>query len=200
MRTISGLFDTREQARQAVTSLEAAGIPSDDISLVSNREEGDPDVRETHAADGAGAGAGIGAVAGGGAGLLAGLGLMAIPGLGPVVAAGWLAATAAGTVAGAVAGGAVGGLIGSLIDAGVPESSAHLYAEGVRRGGTLVIARVDESQVDAASAILGQAHPVDPVERRSAYEAEGWREFDPTGAPYTPEQAEAERFRYRNVP
>jgi hypothetical protein len=35
---------------------------------------------------------------GAGAGLLAGLGLMAIPGIGPVVAAGWLVATAAGAV------------------------------------------------------------------------------------------------------
>ena len=45
-------------------------------------------------AEGAGKGAGIGAGVGGTAGLLAGLGLLAIPGLGPVVAAGWLAATA----------------------------------------------------------------------------------------------------------
>ena len=41
------------------------------------------------------AGAGIGAAVGGTAGLLAGLGMLAIPGLGPVVAAGWLASTAA---------------------------------------------------------------------------------------------------------
>jgi hypothetical protein len=38
----------------------------------------------------------VSAGVGGAAGLLAGLGLLAIPGLGPVVAAGWLAATAVG--------------------------------------------------------------------------------------------------------
>ncbi|MGF6178734.1 hypothetical protein ABIE33_007054 [Ensifer sp. 4252] len=61
---------------------------------------------------------------------------MASPGVGPVVAAGWLAATAAG----AIAGSAVGGIIGALTDSGVPEEDAHVYAEGVRRGETLVTA------------------------------------------------------------
>ena len=42
--------------------------------------------------------------------LLAGLGLLAIPGLGPVVAAGWLAATAVGAAAGAATGGIIGAL------------------------------------------------------------------------------------------
>jgi hypothetical protein len=56
-------------------------------------------------AEGAGKGAGIGAGLGGAADLLAGLGLLAIPGLGPVVAAGWLTATAVGAAAGAATGG-----------------------------------------------------------------------------------------------
>ena len=78
---------------------------------------------------------------GGTAGLPAGLGLLAIPGLGPVVAAGWLAATAVGAAAGA----ATGGIVGALTEAGVSEEEAHSYAEGVRRGGTLVSARVADS-------------------------------------------------------
>lgn len=55
----------------------------------------------------------------GGKPILAGKGddTFIIPGVGPVVAAGWLAATAAGAVAGAVAGGAAGGLIGALSEA-----------------------------------------------------------------------------------
>jgi hypothetical protein len=46
--------------------------------------------------------------------------MLAIPGIGPVVAAGWLAATAAG----AVAGSATGGAIGALTQAGVSEEDA----------------------------------------------------------------------------
>jgi len=34
--------------------------------------------------------------------------------------------------------------IGGLTESGVPENDAHVYAEGVRRGGTLVTARVDD--------------------------------------------------------
>src|SRR6201988_4752355 len=120
------------------------------VSLVANNSDGwySTDKKVDRDRDGvddraesAGKGAGIGAGIGGTAGLLAGLGLLAIPGLGPVVAAGWLAATAVGAAAGA----ATGGIIGALTEAGVSEEDAHTYAEGVRRGGTLVSARVPET-------------------------------------------------------
>lgn len=98
-------------------------------------------------------------------GLLTGLELMAILGVGPVVAAGWLAATAAGAVAGAVAGGAAGGLIGALTDSGVDEEDAHVFAKGVRRGGTFVTARVDDTLAPEAQAILQDLNRVDPAAR-----------------------------------
>jgi hypothetical protein len=123
---------------------------------------------------------------------------MAIPGVGPVVAAGWLAATAVGAVAGAVAGGAAGGLIGALTDSGVSEEDAHLYAEGIRRGGSLVTARVDEAFAPEAEAILKGLNWVDPVERRAAYNEQGWTEFDDTLDPYAPDQIDQERKRYRS--
>src|SRR5215211_7590340 len=143
--TISRLYDSYADAKSAVARLEAAGVPNSDISIVANNSEnwfsGDGKVDRDrdgvdNRAEGAGTGAGIGAGLGGAAGLLAGLGLLAIPGLGPVVAAGWLASTAAGAAAGA----ATGGVIGALTQAGVSEEDAHVYAEGVRRGGTLVTA------------------------------------------------------------
>ena len=93
MKTVSRVYDSYSQAREGVRALEAAGIPSSDISLVANKhvsaEHDDVDEISDTAK-----GAGIGGVLGGGAGLLAGLGLLAIPGLGPVVAAGatWLVA------------------------------------------------------------------------------------------------------------
>ncbi|MBX4862471.1 hypothetical protein G9X64_22255 [Rhizobium sophorae] len=197
MKTVTGLFDDYSDARSAVSKLEAAGIPSNDISIVSNnagRIDRDNDVAEDAAT-----GAGIGAAVGGAGGLLTGLGLMAIPGVGPVVAAGWLAATAAGAVAGAVAGGAAGGLIGALTDSGVPEDDAHLYAEGVRRGGSLVTAKVDDARASEAQAILQGSNWVDPVERRRAYNEQGWTRFDDTLDPYAPEQIEQERNRYRRT-
>ncbi|MCV9967787.1 hypothetical protein OIU34_38905 [Pararhizobium sp. BT-229] len=199
MKTVTGLFDDYDDASSAVSALEARGIPSDDISIVSNNaDDRHADLnRGSNAAEGAGAGAGIGAVVGGTGGLLTGLGIMAIPGVGPVVAAGWLAATAAGALAGAVAGGTTGGLIGAMTSSGVPEEHAHVYAEGVRRGGTLVTARVEDGLQSDAEAILKQSNWVDPSARRQAYSEEGWTKFDDTLEPYGPAEVEQERNRYR---
>lgn len=71
------------------------------------------------------------------------LGIMAIPGVGPVVAAGWLA-----------------------------RRPAHVYAEGVRRGGTLVTAKVEDSLYAEAQDIRRQSNWVDPDQRREAYAKE----------------------------
>lgn len=177
-RTVNGLFDDHSAALAAAERLKAAGIHDDDISVVGNR----PGTTKNETVDDAADGAGIGAAVGAGGGLLTGLGIMAIPGLGPVVAAGWLAATAVGALAGGVAGGAVGGIVGAMKDSGVDERDAHVYAEGIRRGGTLVSARVtDEQEVVARDILAGH---VDLVERRAAYEAEGWNRFDEKAPPY----------------
>jgi hypothetical protein len=197
MQTITGLYDSYDDARAAVRALEDAGISSDDISIVTNKANGaEVEGQGSYAAEGAGTGAGVGAVAGGAGGLLTGLGLMAIPGVGPVVAAGWLVATAAGAAAGAIAGGAVGGMVGAMIKEGVPEDEANFYAEGVRRGGSVVTARVDETRLAEARTILHQSRPVDYNARRASYQAQGWSRFDETAQPYTREQIDAERQRY----
>src|SRR6186713_3549566 len=139
--TISRLYDNHTDAQQAVRRLETAGVPHSDISIVANNSDswfnGDNKVDRDRdgvddRAEGAGKGAGIGAGVGGAAGLLAGLGLLAIPGLGPVVAAGWLAATAAGAAIGAAGGAATGGIVGALKNAGHSEEEAEVYSEGVR--------------------------------------------------------------------
>ena len=149
-KTISRLYDNYTEAQRAVTDLEAAGVPHSDISIVANNSDewygNDKIVDRDHdgkddRAEGARTGAGIGAGVGGAAGLLTGLGLLAIPGVGPVVAAGWLAATAVGAAAGA----ASGGIIGGLTEMGMSKEDADVYAEGVRRGGTLVSARVADA-------------------------------------------------------
>lgn len=200
MKTVTGLFDDYTDARAAVSALEERGVPSDDISIVSNNA-GDryESTNDSNAAEGAGTGAGIGAAVGGVGGLLAGLGVMAIPGVGPVVAAGWLAATAAGAAAGAVAGGAAGGIIGAMTESGVPEEHAHVYAEGVRRGGAVVTARVDNALYGDAEAILRRGSWVDPVQRRALYAEQGWTRFDETLDPYTVDEVEKERTRLQSL-
>jgi hypothetical protein len=190
MKTVSRVYDTYAQARAAVAALEAAGVPSSEVSLVANKyvsgqyEEVD-DVNKTAT------GAGIGGAMGGGAGLLAGLGLIAIPGLGPVVAAGWLAATAVGVAAGATA----GGLVGALVGAGEPEEHANVYSESVRRGGTLVTARVADQNATNVKGVLDGFKPIDPVARGADYRREGWKTFDPKAPAYRPSETDIERIR-----
>src|SRR5467141_16573 len=196
-QTVTAFYDTYDSAVSAVNALEAYGIPRSDICIVSNNvDDRYGRDRPTNAAEDAGKGAGIGAVVGGAGGRLTGLGLLAIPGVGPVVAAGWLVATAAGVVTGAVMGGAAGGLVGSLTGAGVPEREAHFYAEGVRRGGTLVTARVDDARASTVREILQRYKSVDPTVRGAAYRETGWTSFDEKAPPYTADQVAAERARY----
>lgn len=195
MKTVTGLFETYDEGRDAVSALESAGVPSSDISIVSNDATDSYVSDKTEASEGAGLGAGIGAVVGGAGGLLAGLGMVAIPGVGPVVAAGWLVATLTGAAAGAVIGSAGGGMVGALISSGVPEGHAHTYAEGIRRGGTLVTARVDDSLAPRAESILQQSR-INIEDRRRTYSQEGWEKFDETLPPYTKEEIERERDRF----
>ncbi len=214
-RTITRLFDSYDAAANAVQSLEAGGVPHDDISLVSNDAEGRhgsaasagdaaPMGTETGvtsgdpaqgASTGAGSGATLGTVLGGGAGLLAGLGMLAIPGVGPIVAAGWLVATLTGAGVGAAA----GGLAGSLAGAGVNEADAHVHAEGVRRGGAVVTVRADEAKAPAIEALLDGRAPVDLSTRRAEYEAEGWKGYDPAAPAYTQDEVTRERNRRVSV-
>lgn len=198
---ITRLFDRHEDAAAAVRQLEAAGVPHSDISLIANNSEGRhlsegrrDGLDDNDTAEGAAKGATTGGLLGGGAGLLAGLGMLAIPGLGPVVAAGWLASTAVGAVVGAAAGGATGGLLGALKDAGHSDEDAHVYAEGVRRGGALVSVRAaNDTDRATAERILNGVSGVDASMRGAAYRAGGWQAFDPSAQPYSADEVARER-------
>ncbi len=202
--TISRLYNSRTEAQAAVRDLEAAGVSHGDISiLVSNADNAydektksypDRDLDGTDdRAEGAAAGGGIGAAAGGTVGLLTGLGLMAIPGVGPVVAAGWLVAT----LAGAAAGGAAGGIIGALTQqGGLSNEEAEVYAEGLRRGGAVVSARVKDEDGARLQAVMDRSAVV-VADRAEAYRKTGWTSYSPAAKPYSPEEVTRERSLYR---
>lgn len=211
-RTITRLFDTHTQAVSAVENLERSGVDHDRISIVSsnadNWHDGDRSFAgsdrgplgdanhdgENDVADGAGKGATRGGLIGGAGGLLAGLGMLAIPGLGPVVAAGWLASTLVGAAAGAAVGGATGGLLGALKEAGHTDDEANVYAEGVRRGGTLVSVRADDEDAGRIEQLLNGG--VDAAARGDAYRQQGWSRFDDTATPYSVDDISRERGLY----
>ncbi len=194
-KTVVALFDSFEAAQTAVNDIVQAGTTPERISVLANgstgdqpsslmtnpafaREDVDDDLSEqSHTVVGAEVGVGLGGVLG----LLAGIGTLAIPGIGPLIAAGTWAAISAG----AAAGGVVGGAIGALTEHGITDEDAHLYAEGLRRGGTLVTVRVPEDQVEAIAKSFKTHGAVDIEMRGAAWNAEGWVAFDPNAHPLT---------------
>ena len=175
---IAAMFDDYAQAKRAVGRLEVLGVPAADISIVGNYRQAHPldsliESDTDHAIASTsheGVGAVTGGVLGGAAGVLAGIGIFTVPGIGPLVAAGWLASA----IVGAAAGASAGALIGGLTSTGIPDDHAHIYAEGIRRGATLVTARVDPRLVPKVTEILEAEGHIDIHERAATWHSEGW--------------------------
>lgn len=179
MKTVVGLFDTMEHAKKASLDIENAGITRDDISLVANNASGqyapNEDVTPSEVTGHAiGRDATVGAEIGGVAGLLIGLTGLAIPGLGWVAGAGWFW----GMISGAMVGAVTGGLVGALTHVGVSPEDASYYNEGLRRGGTLVVIRAQDTMADRVAEILGDDGAANIEERAEQYRSEG---FTPMG-------------------
>jgi hypothetical protein len=190
-RTVVALYDDFETARRAVEALVDAGFTRSDLSLVASDAAGDYgryfnegeyvyNDEDVSAGEGAGFGAVVGA--------LVGLGVALIPGVGPVLAAGPLAAALMAGI-GAATGAVTGGVVAGLVDFGVPEEHAQTYAEGIRRGGTLVTAHVTQDEwADRAQDVLNRYNPIDIDERSGEWRASGWTGYDETAQPYSAEQ------------
>lgn len=176
-KTVVGLMGTRAEAETVVRELVSnCGCDRADIGLMARGTDEDaPYVGSDRPATGAGAGAAKGAATGAGVGgvlgLVAGLTSLAIPGLGPFIAAGPIAATFAGAGIGAVA----GGIIGALTHLGVPEHEAHFYAEGVKRGGTLITVHARDERAAQCAATVMRTHGAADMETRSdEWRRDGW--------------------------
>jgi uncharacterized protein (TIGR02271 family) len=62
----------------------------------------------------------------------------------------------------------------TLADVGVPSEEAHAYAEGVHRGGALVVVESRDDRAERGMAILQRLHPVDIHERTTQWRQAGW--------------------------
>jgi len=202
-KTVVGLYDDYSDAQAAVNDLMGAGFTRDEISIVANNSgERFSAGSDAHASHGGGGGvvkntvggAAEGAVIGGLTGLAASLAMLLIPGVGPVLAVGPLAATLSGAGLGAMG----GGVIGALTGLGIPKEEAHHYAEGVRRGGTLVTVRTDDNRADEAATILNRHHAIDIDQRGGYHKSTGFTEHHENLPHYTPEQIHEDRTKYNN--
>jgi hypothetical protein len=198
---ICRLYDSHSDAERVILALDAAGVSSSETSMISNnsdswyggtKTDNVLPIRKDGArgkvdgkVEGAAIGAAIGATAATAASLVT---MLAIPGVGAVVGAGWLAALLGSMAVGGVA----GGLLGALTNAGISEEDAQVFVEGVRRGGTLVAARVPQREKPRVEAIMNQS-AVRLQERCDLYRKSGWQAFDPNAVPYTADQVRCER-------
>jgi uncharacterized membrane protein len=161
-KTVAALFDSSTEAQQVIHDLLAYGVPRHEISLIIPHPEGQAAAkREQEAAKEvkvheAEEHVGLEAVLGGVGGLLVSLSTLVIPGFGPLIAIGPLAVALAGTLAGAYA----GEIVGPMIHLGVAEEAARHYAEGLRRGGALVVIKLPDEMANQAEAIVNRHHPV----------------------------------------
>lgn len=163
--TVVGVFNERDDARDAIEALKDDGFAADSISILSPDKRTTESMAEetgTHAGSGAATGAVTGGVLGGLGGWLVGIGALAIPGVGPFIAAGAFA-TALG---GAAIGAGVGAVAGALVGMGVPKEEADYYEGEVKSGRTLVTVRSDGRYDDAQRILRG--HGAYDVESRGA--------------------------------
>ncbi len=63
----------------------------------------------------------------------------------------------------------------------LPPEDSHSFEEGMRRGGYLLCARVDEDRADEAIRILDESDSVDLDERETSWRSEGWSPYQESG-------------------
>jgi len=200
MKSVAGIFTTRDAAEHAVRRLASSGISHDHLTLLTPGT----DIRRlasvpTDEGEAPGTGAAIGAVTGVATGAGVGLPIGAavsviVPGIGPIIAFGLLGAALLG------AGGAViGNALENTLTQGVPRDDLFVIEDALRAGQSVVIALVDDEasaqrvrdafreasalDLDTArdrwwsalpEAERGRFEPVEEHEYRCGFEAAQW--------------------------
>lgn len=75
-----------------------------------------------------------------------------------------------------------GDTINTLTNAGLPRNDAEAYAEGIRRGGRLVMITTDDSRIDTAVDIMDRYNSINIEERSELWRSEGWSGYTETQA------------------
>ncbi|MDF2688879.1 MAG: hypothetical protein K0Q80_1844 [Microvirga sp.] len=68
-----------------------------------------------------------------------------------------------------------------LEDDGLSRADAYAYAEGVTRGGTVVIVKCGTKHIDQVVSILDQEGVLDLDEQQASWRSQGWQGADMTG-------------------
>jgi hypothetical protein len=86
-------------------------------------------------------------------------------------------------------------LVETFIALGAPQEQAYAYAEGVRRGGALVVVESRNDQAQQGMEILRRLQPVNMHERAARWRQEGWTGSDAPASAAAPPRRSQEQPR-----
>ncbi len=161
---LSGLFGSMDRARTVVEGLREAGVPDEDISLLSSevqypeskyREIDGAFLENTDSAVETGSGAG--AAVGGAGGFLVGLSTIAVPGAGALLVVGSVLLS---TLAGISVGALTGGVVGLLVELGFSREEAEHFETSFGNGNVLVLAKAETAEQETIRAVMMRHYPI----------------------------------------
>ena len=187
--TSIGLFDGFLRMARAVKILEGCGFSRDEISIVTHESEANATFGEEVARLHETGGERRRLLQTEMGHLVICMQSLFVSGVGWVVATGPLALMLAGTVGETKS----GGLIAALMDLDILDEEADSYAEGVRRGGTLLTVSAASYLAERAEDVMLLNGAVDIRQRALRWRQQGWHTFSSTAEPYTAEEITRER-------
>jgi hypothetical protein len=166
MKTIAGVFRSRQDAERAAAQIRDTAVGSDKVTILTpGQDESQLQSVPTVDAEQPGMGKAIGAVLGASAGMTTGplIAAAVIPGVGPITAVGLL-----GGALLAAAGGTLGGMIGKKAENsmthGLPEDELFVYEDALRQGRSVVIALTDGDEAASLVRALFDAEGAESVD------------------------------------
>jgi uncharacterized membrane protein len=153
--SVAALYETHEQAEQAVKELQEAGVDMKSLSIVGRDTHTDEHVVGYYTAgDRMMYWGKVGAFWGGFWGLLFGSGLFFIPGLGPILAAGPIVAWIVAALEGAVVVGGISAIGAGLISLGIPKDSVLKYDVALKTDKYVLVVHGTPEEVEKAKDII----------------------------------------------
>ena len=190
MITISiGLFDGFLRMMRTVKILEGCGFSRDEISIIAHESEANERAGEENSSLHEAGGEQRHILQTDVGHLVICMKSLFVDGVGWVAATGPLALMLAGNVGETKP----GDLIAALMELDVSDEEADSYAEGVRRGGTLLTVSTTSYLAERAEDVLLLNGAVDIRQRAVRWRQGGWHNFSPTTEPYTAEEMTHER-------
>lgn len=150
------LFDSHDQAEQAVSKLQKNGFDMKQLSIVGKDYHTEENVVGYYnLGDRMLQWGGSGAFWGGLWGMFLGSAFFFIPGIGPLLIAGPFVSALVGALEGAVVMGSMSALAAALVSLGIPENSVVEYETEIKAGKFMLLAHGTHSEVEKAREILG---------------------------------------------